>query len=434
MRWFHISFLLLLLVPGSGIWCQDSYTALFPAALPAEEGFHAGRLARIDGELSSLIRANQIPGAVALVLRHGKVVYEKALGIADPASGRPYRVDDIFRIASMSKAVTAAAAMVLYDQGKFNLDDPVSTWIPAFKDMQVIASYNPADTTYTTVPATRPITVRMLFVHTSGLSYGRISSDPRFHAIAAKAGVTELYTTREVVLANNINALAALPLIAQPGEKYLYSMGLDVLGRLIEIWSGKSLDVFFREELFQPLGMRDAGFYLTAAQASRLVPVLKPDATGRGWEKYTGTYYDADYPVKGAKSWFSGGAGLSCTARDYALFLHMLLRRGLAPNGTRILSPYAVQLLTAANATPELTPTDKSDQYNSLGFGVVGATGESRGQGYQGRFSWGGYFNTNYWADPRTGTVMVLLKQTRFAPDGGSSNLLTRLIMAAMEN
>ena len=409
------------------------YEKLFPNSFTNNElGFNKDRLSNIETGFQELINKEQIPGAVALVVRNGKVVYEKAFGISDPKTNRAYKIDDIFRIASMSKAITSTAAMILYEQGKFNLDDPISKWIPAFKNMTVLSSYNQKDTSYTTVPAIKPITVRQLFTHTSGLSYGRISGDVRFHAIAAKAGITELYTTDKVSLAENINKLASIPLVSQPGEKYNYAMGLDVLGYLIELWSGQKFDVFLKENLFQPLGMKDACFYLPESKADRLVPVLKPASNGKGWEKYTGTYYDADYPVKGAKTWFSGGAGLSCTARDYALFLQMLLNNGIA-NGKRVLSPYSVFLLTAANQTPDLTPTEKSEQFNSLGFGVITSLGEERGNGYKGRFSWGGYFNTNYWADPKTGTIMVLLKQTRFAPDNGSANLFTRWITAAME-
>lgn len=409
------------------------YDKLFKNSLINNElGFDKVRLNSIETRFKELISNEQIPGAVALVVRNGKVVYEKAFGISDPKTNRAYKIDDIFRIASMSKAITSSAAMILYEQGKFNLDDPISKWIPAFKNMTVLSSYNQKDTTYTTVPAIKPITVRQLFTHTSGLSYGRISGDLRFHAISAKAGITELYTTDQVSLADNINKLAAIPLVSQPGEKYNYAMGLDVLGYLIEIWSGQKFDIFLKENLFLPIGMKDACFYLPESKADRLVPVLKPASNGKGWEKYTGTFYDVDYPVKGAKTWFSGGAGLSCTARDYALFLQMLLNNGTA-NGKRVLSPYSVFLLTAANQTPDLTPTEKSEQFYSLGFGVITSLGEERGNGFKGRFSWGGYFNTNYWADPKTGTIMVLLKQTRFAPDGGSANLFTRWITAAME-
>ena len=434
MKKFLISIMILsIFIDSSFAQVALNYNQLFPdVSTVSEVGFNQVKLQRIDAGFQELIAREQIPGAVALVIRNGKVVYEKAFGISDPKTNRAYKIDDIFRIASMSKAITSTAAMILYEQGKFNLDDPISKWIPAFKNMTVLSSYNQKDTSYTTVPAIKPITVRQLFTHTSGLSYGRISGDVRFHAIAAKAGITELYTTDKVALAENINKLASIPLVSQPGEKYNYAMGLDVLGYLIELWSGQKFDVFLKENLFQPLGMKDACFYLPESKADRLVPVLKPASNGKGWEKYTGTYYDADYPVKGAKTWFSGGAGLSCTARDYALFLQMLLNNGLA-NGKRVLSPYSVFLLTAANQTPDLTPTEKSEQFNSLGFGVITSLGEERGNGYKGRFSWGGYFNTNYWADPKTGTIMVLLKQTRFAPDNGSANLFTRWITAAME-
>ena len=429
----NITFFLIITHFSAFAQIPADYEKLFPNSLINNElGFNKDRLNSIESGFQELISKEQIPGAVALVVRNGKVVFEKAFGISDPKTNRAYKIDDIFRIASMSKAITSTAAMILYEQGKFNLDDPISKWIPAFKNMTVLSSYNAKDTTYTSVPAVKPITVRQLFTHTSGLSYGRISGDVRFHAISAKAGITELYTTDKVSLAENINKLASIPLVSQPGEKYNYAMGLDVLGYLIELWSGQKFDVFLKENLFQPLGMKDACFYLPEAKTDRLVPVLKPAATGKGWEKYTGTYYDADYPVEGAKTWFSGGAGLSCTARDYALFLQMLLNNGTA-NGKRVLSPYSVFLLTAANQTPDLTPTDKSEQFNSLGFGVITSLGEERGNGFKGRFSWGGYFNTNYWADPKTGTIMVLLKQTRFAPDGGSANLFTRWITSAME-
>ena len=429
----NITFFLIITQFSAFAQIPADYEKLFPNSLTNNElGFNKDRLNIIENGFQELISKEQIPGAVALVVRNGKVVYEKAFGISDPKTNRAYKIDDIFRIASMSKAITSTAAMILYEQGKFNLDDPISKWIPAFKNMTVLSSYNQKDTTYTTVQAIKPITVRQLFTHTSGLSYGRISGDVRFHAIAAKAGITELYTTDKVSLAENINKLASIPLVSQPGEKYNYAMGLDVLGYLIELWSGQKFDVFLKENLFQPLGMKDACFYLPESKADRLVPVLKPASNGKGWEKYTGTYYDADYPVNGAKTWFSGGAGLSCTARDYALFLQMLLNNGTA-NGKRVLSPYSVFLLTAANQTPDLTPTEKSEQFNSLGFGVITSLGEERGNGFKGRFSWGGYFNTNYWADPKTGTIMVLLKQTRFAPDGGSANLFTRWITAAME-
>jgi CubicO group peptidase (beta-lactamase class C family) len=429
----NITFFLIITQFSAFAQISADYEKLFPNSLTNNElGFNKDRLNNIENGFQELISKEQIPGAVALVVRNGKVVYEKAFGISDPKTNRAYKIDDIFRIASMSKAITSTAAMILYEQGKFNLDDPISKWIPAFKNMTVLSSYNQKDTTYTTVQAIKPITVRQLFTHTSGLSYGRISGDVRFHAIAAKAGITELYTTDKVSLAENINKLASIPLVSQPGEKYNYAMGLDVLGYLIELWSGQKFDVFLKENLFLPIGMKDACFYLPESKADRLVPVLKPASNGKGWEKYTGTYYDADYPVNGAKTWFSGGAGLSCTARDYALFLQMLLNNGTA-NGKRVLSPYSVFLLTAANQTPDLTPTEKSEQFNSLGFGVITSLGEERGNGYKGRFSWGGYFNTNYWADPKTGTIMVLLKQTRFAPDNGSANLFTRWITAAME-
>ena len=283
MKKFLISIMILsIFIDSSFAQVALNYNQLFPdVSTVSEVGFNQVKLQRIDAGFQELIAREQIPGAVALVIRNGKVVYEKAFGISDPKTNRAYKIDDIFRIASMSKAITSTAAMILYEQGKFNLDDPISKWIPAFKNMTVLSSYNQKDTSYTTVPAIKPITVRQLFTHTSGLSYGRISGDVRFHAIAAKAGITELYTTDKVALAENINKLASIPLVSQPGEKYNYAMGLDVLGYLIELWSGQKFDVFLKENLFQPLGMKDACFYLPESKADRLVPVLKPASKGR---------------------------------------------------------------------------------------------------------------------------------------------------------
>jgi CubicO group peptidase (beta-lactamase class C family) len=219
MKKFLISIMMLsIFIDSSFAQSALNYNQLFPGVSTVSEvGFNQVKLQRIDAGFQELIAREQIPGAVALVIRNGKVVYEKAFGIADPKTNRSYKVDDIFRIASMSKAITSTAAMILYEQGKFNLDDPISKWIPAFKNMTILSSYNGKDTTYTSVPATMQITVRQLFTHTSGLSYGRISGDLRFHAISAKAGITELYTTDKVILAENINKLASIPLVSQPG-------------------------------------------------------------------------------------------------------------------------------------------------------------------------------------------------------------------------
>jgi CubicO group peptidase (beta-lactamase class C family) len=414
-------------------WQTQFPQQLSVAKTPESAGMSSERLARIDQALLDLIARDQLPGAVAIVVRNGQIVYHKAFGMADAGpSQRPYKTDDIFRIASMSKAITATAAMMLYEEGKFSLDDPISKWIPEFKNPRVLKTFSFKDTTYTTEPAKSEITVRQLMNHTSGLSYGVISGDERFSAINAKAGIVDLYTTKAVSVADNIKKLAALPLQHQPGEKYTYALGLDVLGRLIEIWSGMPFDQFLRSRLFDPLGMNDTWFYLPDSKKSRLVPVLMPGKNGQKWERYPVTFYDPDYPNTGAKTWFSGGAGLSSTAKDYVTFLQMLLSQGTF-NNRRFLSPYSVYLLTQSNQVGDFWGGEKGDSHFSLGFGVVTKAGQDKGAGYAGRFSWGGYFNTNYWADPVSKVAVVLMKQTQRAPDGGSEGLFTRLVYQAME-
>jgi CubicO group peptidase (beta-lactamase class C family) len=194
----------------------------------------------------SAIRENRIPGVVALVARHGKIVYHKAFGLADNASQRALQKDDIFRIASQSKAITATAVMILWEEGRFRLDDPISKYIPEFKKAQVLKTFDEADGSWTGEPARREVTIRHLLTHTSGIGYGVIDSDPRFKKIYGKAGVMDLFTTEPMTIAESVKRLAKLPLHHHPGEKYTYSEGLDVLGYFIEVISGKPFDVFLQ--------------------------------------------------------------------------------------------------------------------------------------------------------------------------------------------
>jgi CubicO group peptidase (beta-lactamase class C family) len=381
-------------------------------ATPAKAGMSAGRLARIDTMIETAIAENHIPGAVALVARNGKIVHHEAYGLADNGTGRALKKDDIFRIASQTKAITATAVMMLWEQGRFQLDDPISKWIPEFKDAGVLKTFNEADGTWTTEPANKPITIRHLLTHTSGIGYGVIDGDARIKQIYAKAGVTDLFTTEPVTIGESVKKLAKLPLHHHPGERFTYSEGLDVLGYFIEIVSGKPFDVFLRDHLFAPLGMNDTGFYLPAEKASRLVPVQKPE--GGRWVRFPVTFYDPDYPIKGAKSFFSGGAGLCSTAKDYATFLQMYLNGGEL-NGVRILSRTTIETIMRNQTGDRFGGGDK---HYGLAFGVVTEKGVARGgEGSAGTFDWGGYFNTQYFADPQENLVGVLMKQTQGGND-----------------
>ncbi len=400
------------------------------AKTPEAAGMSTERLQRVDHILQQYVSQNTLPGMVAIIVRNGQIVYHKAFGMADVSSNRPMKTDDIFRIASMSKAITATAAMMLYEEGKFALDDPISKYIPEFKNPQVIRSFTWKDTSYTTELAKSEITVRQLFTHTSGLSYGVIANEERFSAINAKAGIIDLYTTKDVKLADNIRKLAKLPLQHQPGEKYTYGLNFDVMGYLIEIWSGMPFDEFLRKRLFDPLGMNDTYFYLPDAKKDRLVSVQQPDAAQK-WVRYPVTFYDPEYPIKGAKTHLSGGAGLSSTAKDYATFLQMLLNNGTF-NGKRLLSRPTVELLTQSNQAGELYGNGLS--HMSLAFNVVDPAGHDQGNGSVGKFSWGGYFNTNYFADPKEKIVAVLMKQTQKAVGDNSEAMFVRMIYQAIND
>ena len=373
-------------------------------------GMSEERLARLDTMCINAVEESQVPGIVVLVARNGKIVYHKAFGMADNEGRRVLKRDDIFRIASQTKAITSTAAMMLWEEGKFSLDDPISMYIPEFKNAQVLDTLFESDTTYLTIPATNEITIRHLLTHTSGLGYGNIDGDIRFRMIYNKAGITDLFTTEDISIEESVSKLGELPLHHNPGEKFTYCEGLDVLGYLVEIISGEPLNEFFRIHIFNPLGMDDTWFYLPKSKYSRLVAIQKPE-NGK-WIKYPVTFYDPDYPIKGAKRFYSGGAGLSSTAKDYAKFLQMYLNGGEL-NGIRLLSRTTVQFIMS-NQTGELF--NDAGAYYGLAFSVINQKGQDMGgRGSIGTFGWGGYFNTQYFADPKENTIGIIMKQTQGA-------------------
>lgn len=404
-------FIFLVLAYSSEIYSQTGSAQNSPPlseGTPESAGISAERLERIDALCKESVNNGDVPGIVALVARNGKIVLHEAYGMADNEAGRKMKKDDIFRIASQSKAITSTAVMMLWEEGKFRLDDPVSKYIPEFRDPELLKTFTYKDTTYTSEPADKEITIRHLLTHTSGVGYGVIDGDERFRMIYHKAGITDLFTTENISIEESVKKLATLPLHHNPGEKFTYSEGLDILGYFIEVVSGMPFDKFLRERLFDPLGMEDTWFYLPDSKADRLVAV-QMEEDGK-WHHYPVTFYDTDYPIKGAKRFFSGGAGLSSTAKDYATFLQMYLNGGEL-NGVRILSRTTVQSIMG-NQVGDLFGGD--EEYYGLAFGVVTAEGQDAGGlGSKGTFSWGGYFNTQYFADPVEQTIGILMKQTQ---------------------
>lgn len=399
------------------------------AASPNTVGISSERLARIDAMLQESVADGQIPGVVALVARNGKIVYHKAFGNRDSEAGREQQPNDIFRIASQTKAITATAVMMLWEEGKFQLDDPISKYIPEFKDPKVLQSFRYTDTSYTTRPANKEITIRHLLTHTSGLGYGVIDGDERMKMIYQNAGTTDLFSTDELRIADVVKKLAKLPLHHDPGERYTYSLGLDVLGYFVEIVSGMPFDRFLRERLFDPLGMDDTWFYLPDGKADRLV-TIQHKVDGQ-WKAFPYTFYDPDYPIKGAQTFFSGGAGLCSTAKDYATFLQMYLNGGEL-NGVRILSRTTIATIMA-NQTGSLFGGDEEDY--GLAFGVLAERGVAKGGlGGKGTFVWGGYFNTQYFADPSEGVIGILMKQTQGPTSDQTSWKFRQLVGASIDD
>jgi CubicO group peptidase (beta-lactamase class C family) len=394
---------------------------------PASEKMSVERLNRIDSVIQEGIDNKWFNGAVAYIARNGKVVYYKSFGMDDPEKQIPMKKDAIFRIASQTKAITSVAVMMLFEEGKILLDDPVSKYIPEFANPTVVDKYNEKDTTYTTIPANREITIRDLLTHTSGIDYAGIGS-PMMTAIYSKAGIPAGFESRPLILGDAIKKLAKLPLVHQPGERFTYGLNCDVLGYLVEIVSGMSFDQFLKQRIFEPLGMKDTYFYLPAEKQSRLVTVFTEDSGHHPvkWTEQAGV--DVKYPlVQG--TYFSGGAGLSSTITDYAAFLQMLLNGG-EYKGKRILAERTVKLMTSNQIGNLNLGADKF----GLGFEITTEAGEARLGVTEGSYSWGGFFSTTYWADPEEKLVCLLFCQQFPLSHGELFDKFKVLVYASLED
>ncbi|MDB5261959.1 MAG: serine hydrolase [Adhaeribacter sp.] len=385
-------------------FAQKTKSPVLQEAKPEAVGMSSQRLQHLDQVLQEYANKNYVPGAIALIARNGKIIYHKAVGLDDTDTKTPLKRDAIMRIASQTKAITSIGLMMLYEEGRFLLDDPISKYIPAFRSPKVLDKFNEKDTTYTTVPARREITIRQLLTHTSGISYPGIGTKEAT-AIYAKARIPSGIGTPNAKLADAMNTLGTLPLMHQPGERFTYGLSTDILGYLIEILSGQPLDIYFRQRIFTPLGMKDTYFYLPAEKQNRLATLYTENAAKNTVKTPARNGQNPDYP-KTKGSYFSGGAGLSSTAYDYAVFLQMLLNGG-EYNGKRLLSPTTVQLITKN----QIGDLNQGENKFGLGFGITTAKGAAKLGIQEGSFDWGGYFGTTYWVDPKNGIVALLYTQ-----------------------
>ncbi|MDW8205424.1 MAG: serine hydrolase domain-containing protein [Cytophagales bacterium] len=368
---------------------------------PADEvGMLAHRLTYIDTLVQHYVAKQAIPGAVCLIARRGKIVYHKAFGYRHAESQTPLDKDDIFRIMSMTKAITSVAVMMLYEEGKFLLDDPIANFIPEFKNPKVLKKLiiNSRDTSFTAVPAKNEITIRHLLTHTAGIPYG--------HPLQIKAGIPQFHSTRPLTLSQTIPKLAQLPLMHEPGEQFTYGLSTDVLGYLVEKVSGMSLAEFFRKRIFQPLDMNDTFFYVPKEKQDRLVSLYEEGADGKIMPHSKPAEY-ADYATQGAQTYHSGGAGLCSTITDYAKFAQMLLNGGRY-NGVQLLSRKTIELMVR-NQIGELT-TWRGTKFG-LGFEIIDASKATVLLGSEGIFRWGGMYATSYWIDPKEELIGLFFTQ-----------------------
>ena len=391
------------------LWFLVGYGQQLRSDLPENNGMSSERLSNIDNVFTNYIDSQKLPGSVILVARNGKIVYHKSFGMSDMENKVPMTNDKIFRIASQTKALVSVGIMMLQEDGKLLLSDSLGTYIPEFKNTKVAVSKRKKG--YRVVKAKRPIRIRDLLTHTAGVGYG-------FGPAASQWKKADLqgwyFAHKNESILKSVQEMAKLPMDAHPGEAFVYGYSTDILGAVIEVISGKSLDVFLKERIFDPLGMVDTHFYLPAEKTSRLSVVYNQEnnklvrADDDGEEESQGHY------VVGPRKSFSGGAGLLSTSDNYARFLQMLLNGGIY-NDNRILSRKSVELMIADQMNGDhyqgvRFPWDWGTGFG-LGFSITNHLGDRGVLGGVGEFGWGGAYHSNYFVNPEEKLLVVYFTQ-----------------------
>lgn len=409
-----------------------------PTAKPEEVGLSSTRLAALKTSLQAEVDKGKIPGAVVMILRNGKLAYSETIGYQDKATGKALKQDAIFRIYSMTKPMTSIGAMMLVEDGKIQLTDPISKYLPEFAKMGVSVAKTDAAgvVSYDIVPANRPITVQDLLRHTSGIAYAEITKNPVIRKAYIDAGVYQEngtdYDHRKVTPAQEVTGLAKAPLSTQPGSTWEYSMSVDVLGRVIESASGKTLAAYLDERLFKPLKMVDTGFQVPAKDVGRIAEPLAIDpATGAPNKVMDVTIVPANA---------SGGAGGVSTASDYIRFADMLLRGGEL-DGKRIVSPTTISLMTSDHLGSKVVASPGPGEllmgvpgYTfGLGFMVRQGPGIAGVPGSEGEFMWAGAAGTFFWVDPKQNLAVVAMMQAPGPSRPGYRRMIKQMVYAAIE-
>ena len=377
---------------------------------------------QIDNMINNEIESDNIPGAVVLIGDENEIYFQKAYGIKNPETKEKFNDDDIFRIASMTKAITAFAVVKLWEKGLIEFDDPIKKYIPEFEYVEIFDSFDETDSSYTTKKRSRDITIRQLLTHTSGIGYDFIDANQSIKAIYHKKKQAFMnkgvlcFCDQDVTIGQAIVKLSDVPLHHEPGERYTYGIGLDVLGYMIEIVSNKSLDVFFKEEIFDPLEMKDTYFYIPESKSKRLVPVQTFNsglsyntniADNNSWVIFDDNRFNVNYPIEGERVFFAGGCGLSSTVRDYYNFLSIFINDGKF-KGKQIINKTTNDLIFKNQLSKEFNTSI------GLVFGITSKNDEWFNETKtEGVLHWGGYWNTNFFADNKNKLIALIYKQTQ---------------------
>ncbi len=375
---------------------QQSFTF---AKTPEEVGFSTEKLKNLDKHFQSVVEEGVAPNILTFVAKKGKIVHNKAFGFSNLEKKTPLKKDDIFRIASQTKLLTTIGLLMLFEEGKFFLDEPISKYIPAFKNPKVLESFDSKQLHHYVVrPAKSEITIRQLLSHSAGIPYEHPLQDlPEFK-------VPYYCSTEGDVLKDVVNKIAARPLVADPGTQFVYGLNTDVLGRLIEVLSGMRFDEYLRTKVIEPLGLKDTYFYLSKEKAPRLVELYSKATTEDKLSLHANETY-RNYAISGEKTYFSGGAGLLSTIEDYAKVCQLILNKGTF-NGKRLLSRSTIELM-GRNQIGDSFVWDRNDKFG-LGLQIIGSESHYGDNASPNALTWGGMYCSEYTIDSKEETIMLV--------------------------